>query len=141
VRRLTIVSRPPGRRATQRHLAVRGLPEANLAVALAPSGDGLVVTSERPHRLVVRKVGRSGRARGERTLDAGATTIETAVAVDDSGGGVLAAILVGGTSGDRHDRVVAWPLRPGGGIGARRARSARRVPTPPARWASPPTAG
>jgi hypothetical protein len=68
-----------------------------------------------------RAVPRSGRARGERTLDAGATTIETAVAVDDSGGGVLAAILVGGTSGDRHDRVVAWPLRPGGGIGARRA--------------------
>ena len=65
MRRLTIVSPLPGCRATQRHLALRGLPE----VALALAGDGLVVTSE------------------------------------------------------RHDRLVAWPLRRGGGIGARRALS------------------
>ena len=69
MRRLTIVSPLPGCRATQRHLALHGLPEADLAVALALAGDGLVVTSERRHRLV------------------------------------------------------AWPLRPGGGIGARRALS------------------
>jgi hypothetical protein len=139
VRRLTIVARPPGRRATQRHLALRGLPEADLAVALAPSGDGLVVTSERPHRLVVRMVGRTGHARGERPLDAGATTIETAVAVDDSGGGVSPRSSSEARAATATTASSPGRCGPAAGSG-RVARSPGRVLTPPARWASPSTA-
>jgi hypothetical protein len=117
--RLLIVTRRPGGRLQTVRLRPRGTPEARTTVGLAPSGEGIVVSTERRNRLLLRSVDRSGHVSRARVIDVGRATIETAVAIARSGAGVLAATLFGGNSRRRRDRLVAWPLRGGGRLGAK----------------------
>lgn len=123
-RRLVIVTRRPGERLRTVRLRLRGNPETPTTVVLAPTGDGLVVSSERPGRLMLRPVARSGRLSPARATAVGSALVEVAVATARPGVGVLAAILFGGDSHRRRDRVAAWPLRGGGRLGPGRTLAA-----------------
>jgi hypothetical protein len=117
-RRLVILSRRPGGRLRMARVPLRGRLGASTTVALARSGNGLVVTRASPRRLTLRSVdrlGHVGRARVIRTRRASGYT----AAIDRSGAGVLAATLYGGTGTRRRDRVVAWRLLSGGRVGPR----------------------
>jgi hypothetical protein len=118
-RRLIIVTRRPGGRLRTVRVRLRRNPEARTTVALASSGEGLVVSTERRERLVLRSVDRSGHVSRARAMAIGRATVETAAAIARSGAGVLAATLLGGDSNRRRDRVVAWPLLRAGRLGPR----------------------
>jgi hypothetical protein len=118
-RRLLILSRRPGGRLRTMSVPLRGRGFSAIALALAPSGIGFVVTSASTRRMTLRSVDRSGHVGHARVLRTGRTTVEAAVAIDRSGAGVLAARLYGGTSRRRRDRVAAWRLGSGGRVGPR----------------------
>jgi hypothetical protein len=118
-RRLLILSRRPGGRLRIARVRLRGRLGGTTTVALARSGNGLVATRASDHQLALRSVDRLGHVGDARVIRTRTASGYTAIAIDRAGAGVLAAMLIGGTSTRRRDRVVAWRLRSAGRVGPR----------------------
>jgi hypothetical protein len=121
LRRLDVATRRPGGRLRATRLRVPLTRSGTAtAIALAPSGRGLVATADGARRLALRPVDRGGHVGPARYVTTRSPLAASAMAIDSSGAGVLTVHTVGGTSAHRHDRLLAWALSPGTRPGPRR---------------------
>ena len=117
-----VATRRPG--GTLRVTTLR-VPENSTAaaIALAPSGRGLVATAEGRRRLALRPVDPGGHVGPARYVTTISPEAKTAMAIDSSGAGVVTVGTVGGTLAQTTQRLVAWELGPGSRPGPRRTLS------------------
>jgi hypothetical protein len=122
LRRFDVATRRPGGRLRATRLRVPLTRSSTAtAIALAPSGRGLVATADGPRRLALRSVYPGGGVGRARYVTTRSPLGASAVAIDSSGAGVLTVHTVGGTSAHRRDRLLAWPLSRGSRAGRQRA--------------------
>jgi hypothetical protein len=128
LRRLLVFARRPGHRLYATRVRVPVASSTATAVAIAPSGRGLVATSDGGRALTLRAVDGRGRVGSPRTLPAGGPPVASVMEIASSGAGALAVHVFHGTGARRRDTLVAWRLRPGGRPGPRRTVSRRDSP-------------
>jgi hypothetical protein len=121
-RRVEVATRRPGGRLRVTTLRVPGSSQAT-AIALAPSGRGLVATADGRRRLALRPVDPGGHVGPARYVTTISPLAQTAMAIDSSGAGVVTVGTVGGTLAHTTQRLVAWALGPGSRPGPRRTLS------------------
>lgn len=119
-RYVVVLSRRPGHRVRITRVRARSVSPIATALALAPSGRGLVATADGRRGVTVRSVDSRGRVGRPRSLRTGGAPIGSTIALASSGAGALAVHVFHGTSRRRRDTLVAWRLAPGGRLGPRR---------------------
>ena len=125
LRRLLVFARRPGHRLHATRVRVPLASATATAVALAPSGRGLVATRGGRRLIALRAVDSRGRVGPPRTLAAGGLPLASVMAIASSGAGAIGLHVYHGTGARRRDTLVAWRLRRGGRPGPRRTVSLR----------------